>query len=319
MRLFASIVPGSIKRGWRAFRRAQKLASLGNAHRISSATLRLVIETYREMKANDAGLMAAGVAYYAVLSLVPLALALWGILGLFADSEDVTRAVESFFAVYLPDAAAAIVDEFESSDAGLNGALGVVGLLSLLWVGSAMFSAISKTINKAFAISSTRPFYLARPRALALGLGLFLLFAISVYSSLAIESFANFSIPLVSEQEFIQVVAHGPPLLLTFATFTIAYKMLPNTDTKWTYILPVAAVVTVVFEAAKFGFAIYLNRYASYDAVYGAIASVVVLMVWSYTSAYIVIIGAHVAAVYIRIREHLPAGAAAELSGGKSR
>ena len=62
----------------------------------------------RDMKRNDAGLLAAGVAYYAVLSLLPLALALWGVLGLFADSADVARAIESFFSVYLPDAAVSI-------------------------------------------------------------------------------------------------------------------------------------------------------------------------------------------------------------------
>jgi membrane protein len=274
----------------------------------------MLLEMLAEMKRNDAGLLAAGVAYYAVLSLLPLALALWGILGLFADSRRVANAIEDFFSVYLPDAAVSIVDQFQSSDAAVSSALGIVGLLSLAWVGSAMFSALSKTINRAFAIDQSRPFYLARPRALALGLALFMLFGISVYTSVALESLANFDVPIISSQRFLRAVAYIPPLLLTLATFSLAFKMLPNTKTRWSYILPVAVVSATVFEVAKFGFAVYLNRFASYDEVYGSIASVVVLMVWSYTSAYIVIAGAHAAAVYIRVREGLAAGKPAELT-----
>lgn len=257
--------------------------------------------------------MAAGVAYYAALSLLPLILALWGLLGLFADSDDVANAIESFLDVYLPNAADAVVEQFRASGTTTSNLSGIIGLLSLMWVGSTLFFAISKTINRGYRISDTRPFYLARPRALGLGLILFLLFAISLYSSFFIEAVANFDIPLIGEQEWIRQSARIPPLLLTFTTFLIAYKMLPNTTTKWSYTLPVAAITAAVFEVAKFGFAIYLNRFASYDELYGSIASVVVLLVWAYASAYIVIAGAHAGAVYIRIREGLPAGAPAEI------
>jgi membrane protein len=316
LRSATSIIPDTLRRGWGALRRAQRLAGADRADQVGSAGLRLVVETFREMKRDDAGLIAAGVAYYAVLSLLPLAMALWGVLGLFADSAQVANAIESFFAVYLPGSASNVVDQFRSSDVATSGILGAIGLLSLMWVGSAMFTAVSKAINRAFRISESRPFYLAKPRALALGLGLFALFGISVYSSVVIESLANFDVPVIGELGFVAVVAHLPPLLLTLATFTIAYKMLPNTRTSWRHTLPVAAVGATVFEAAKFGFAIYLSRFANYDQVYGSIASVIVLMVWSYTSAYIVIAGAHVTAVYIRIREGLPSGAPAELNKG---
>ena len=55
-------IPGSITRAWSTFQRVQRLATAGNAHRIQSSGLRFVVETFREMKRNEAGLLPAAAA-----------------------------------------------------------------------------------------------------------------------------------------------------------------------------------------------------------------------------------------------------------------
>ena len=77
------------------------------------------------------GLMAAGVAYYAVLSLFPLTLLLLSIMRLFTDSATARANLENFFSVYLPDSVG-FVDQISGQDAELSGLLGIVGVIGLI-------------------------------------------------------------------------------------------------------------------------------------------------------------------------------------------
>ncbi len=264
-----------------------------------SPFVRTAAETVKQIKRDDVTLMAAGVAYYAVLSLFPLTLLMLSILRFFTDSATARRNLENFFSVYLPDSVG-FVDQISRQDAGVSGLLGLVGIAGLLWGGTAMLSALTRAINRAFGVRSHLPFYKERPQAVLVGLGIITAFAFSLFGSAAIESVSQFSVPVIGELAWVQVFARFLPFAVTFTTFTLVYKVLPNAKTRWRNILPAALLAAVMFELAKVVFLVYLNRVASFE-VYGGMTLLVVLMVWSYFSAFVVLVGAELVAVRRRM------------------
>mgnify|MGYP001599164108 CR=1 FL=1 len=83
--------------------------------------------------------------------------------------------------------------------------------------------------------------------------------------------------------------------LLILAVFLFLYKIIPNTKTYWRHIWPGALLAAVLFEIARtlfILFILFLYDFAGYQFIYGSIASIIVLLVWIYYSAFIVILGA---------------------------
>lgn len=262
---------------------------------IQSPWVRNAAETVRQIKRDDVTLLSAGVAYYAILSIFPLTLLLLAILRFFTDAATSRARLEEFFAVYLPDSVD-FVDQISRPNTGVSGLLGLVGVLGLLWSGTAMISALTRAVNRAFGIRQDLPFYKDRPKSILLGLGVLTAFGISLFGSAAIEAISNFSVPVLGQQEWVRVFARFLPFSVTFATFALIYKVLPRTRTEWRNVLSVALVGALAFEATKILFLLYLNRLATFE-IYGSMALLVVLMVWSYISAFVVLVGAELVAV----------------------
>jgi len=79
--------------------------------------------------------------------------------------------------------------------------------------------------------------------------------------------------------------------LLVLAVFLLLYKLVPFTKTYWHYIWPGALLAAVLFEIARTLFVFYLENFANYQLIYGSIASIIILLVWIYYSAFIMVSG----------------------------
>ena len=273
---------------------------------------RLVVRTAGELRADDATHMAAGVAYYAVLSLFPLLLALIAGLSLALRSDTVEAELFDFFETYLPGSVE-LLEKNITAAAPVRGAIGLLGLLGLLWSASAIFGAISRAVNRAWDVHRDRPFYVAKLRHLAMAAGVGILFILSLMITTALQTLGGVTLPGVGSLSFLgnTVVSIGGrvlPFLLSFAIFTLIYKFIPNTKTFWRYVWPGALLAAVLFELAKSVFILYLDRFANYQAVYGSIGSVIALLVWMYLSAFVLILGAEVSTEYGRMREGVDPG-----------
>jgi membrane protein len=88
------------------------------------------------------------------------------------------------------------------------------------------------------------------------------------------------------------------PLLVSILTFTIFYWIVPNTHVPVIVALAGGSFAGALWEIAKYGFSYYATHFANYSAVYGSLAGVILLLVWIYYSAIVVIMGAEVASVY---------------------
>ena len=90
--------------------------------------------------------------------------------------------------------------------------------------------------------------------------------------------------------------------------FLMLYKYLPNTKTYWRHIWPGALVAAILFEISKNVFIYYVNTFATFENVYGSLAPVVALLLWSYLSSLILILGAELSSEYGRLREGVERG-----------
>lgn len=262
--------------------------------------VQLVVHITKGLGVHDASHMAAGVAYYAVLSLFPLILGLISVLGFFLPSETVQEELFDFFRTNLPES----IDVLERNIEGviqLRGPLGLLSLLGLLWSGSAMFGAISRAINRASNIRQERPFLIRKLHdvLMALSMGILLLLSLGMTSIFTILS--HTSLPLSGA--IINFAAILLALLVNGAIFLLMYKLIPNVKTYWRYVWPGAVLAAFLFEVAKIMFLLYLSHFANYELIYGSVGSVIVLLLWIYISAFILILGAEFNYQYGLMRE----------------
>lgn len=267
--------------------------------------VQLVVRTAQELGADDATHMAAGVAYYAILSLFPLLLGLIALFGLFLPSETLQEGLFDFFERNLPGA----VDVLERNITDviqLRGAVGLLGLVGLFWSASAMFGAIGRATNRAWDIHQDRPFHIRKLRDLAMALGTGILFLLSLGATAVLSILSGMDLPGVGAASNFGAGLLG--FLFSLAIFLAIYKFIPNTKTFWRYVWPGALLAAILFEIAKSLFVLYLSYFADYASVYGSVGSVIALLVWIYISAFILILGAEFSAEYGRMREGVSRG-----------
>ena len=265
----------------------------------------LLVRTVRELGHDDASHMAAAISYYGILSLFPLLLGLIAILGLFLPSETVHQELLDFFRRNLPGSIQVLEDNIHGV-IRLRGTLGLLSFLGLLWTGSSMFSAVNWSINRAWDIDHDRPFIQRKLMDIAMALSVGILFLLSLGATTLFNILESAD---VLEINFVvDLGTRFLGFLFSIAIFLTIYKFVPNTRTLWRNVWPGALLAAVLFEIAKSLFVLYLNSFANYKSVYGAVAAVIVLMVWIYISAFILILGAEFSSEYSHMGQHLGQG-----------
>jgi membrane protein len=269
----------------------------------------------RGMFRVEATHLAAGVAYYTLLSLFPLVLGLLAILGIVLTPQETQQEFLDFVTINLPGSRV-FAEENVSGLVDLRGALGIGAFLGIIWTAIVGFGAVARAVNRAWGIRQNPPFYTAKPLHAFMALVVGTLFLVSTAISSAIElqtgSTREFGVPL---QELFQVSGighislHLVPLSITFLIFLIIYRFTPNCKTFWRYVWPGALIAAVMFETAKVLFLWYLENVVDYTLIYGSVASIIVLMLWVFVSAMILMLGAQIGSEYTKLQLGLERGA----------
>ena len=265
----------------------------------------LCYRTFKETQADDATHMAAGVAYYTILSLFPLALAIMAVFAPLLESDDVRGQVLTFAESYLPGSAEALSINLALTP-GVRGVQGALSLIGLFWSASALFGAVSRAVNRAWDIHRDRPFYIAKARHIAMAMGVGFLFFSSVTITSTLQFLNVIYLPVFGEVELlsarrVQLLARLLPFVFSLGIFLLIFKYVPNTKTYWRYVWPGAVLTAMTFEMSKSLFIFYVAAFADYGRVYGALGSIVVLQVWVYVSALLLIVGAEFTSEYGRM------------------
>lgn len=242
------------------------------------------------------GLVAAGVAFFALLAIFPGIAALLAIAGLVVDPEQVASMLESSTTA-LPPAAREILMGQVREVAG-DGASGL-NLAAIAGIAVAVYSAsrgvanLIAGLNVAYEEEETRGFLALT--ALTLALTLFLLVAISVVIAALAVLPAVLSV-VGQDETFTTVIeiARWPILLVVAATlFTVLYRLGPSRRAaRWRWLAPGGALACMVWIAATAGFSWYVETLGSYAETFGALAGVIVLLLWLWLSAFAVLTGA---------------------------
>jgi membrane protein len=139
---------------------------------------------------------------------------------------------------------------------------------------------------------------------MVLGVVVLLLLSMGLTSLLSILTQSDVSLPSGALDFTLRLFS----FLIMLAVFLTIYRYVPNTRVLWRHVWLGALAAAIAFEIAKTLFATYLTAWASYQQIYGQVASLIVILVWVYISALIIIIGSELSAQYSRMRYKLDIG-----------
>ena len=255
---------------------------------------------------------AGALSYTTVFALVPLTVAVFGILSAFPVFQDWSERLRSYiFANFVPAAGEAIEGYLTSFAANASSLTGV-GIIALIVSALLMMYSIEDAFNRIFRVTrSRRPVSRFVVYWTVLSLGPML-----VVAGLALSTYL-FALPLVAEIDRDLALSNRllvlVPALVTWIALTLSYAVVPNTNVRWRHAAMGALIATILFELGKRGFALYLTNVPSYQRIYGAFAVLPIFLIWVYLSWNIVLLGASLAAVLSSFRYHseerkLPAG-----------
>jgi membrane protein len=250
--------------------------------------------TMKEAKQDQVPLLAAGVAFYALLSLFPAIIAGVSIYGLVADPQTVRDQINRLAQSLSPETAKLIGQQIEQITAGAGGALGVatvLGILTALWSASSGMKALITGVNLAYDETETRKFAKLRGLSIVLTLGAMALLAIAGATIAGFPPIAD-NLP-VALQWVVAILRFVVLAALLIFGLAVLYRYAPDRDEpRWTWVSWGSAIAALLWVLASIGFSIYANAFGNYNKTYGALAGVIILMFWLFLTAYVVLLGA---------------------------
>lgn len=252
---------------------------------------------------------AASIAYYSLLSLFPLFLLAFALLGRATADASNRNAVLAFVLRYFParfDFITAQLDAFRTSRV----TLGIAGTVALVWGALGFFGAISTAVNYAWGVETQRSFWKHK---------LFSFLMLVVAGSILLVALLLVSAShVVGASWFAEVPARFPGLLvlrsltIRYATTVLfivvvglVYYFVPNAEVRFRDVWIGALVTGLLWKGALEGFSWYVRDMTRFTRINGSIAAVVVFLVWVYTQAVILLYGVEFTAAYARLAREI--------------
>lgn len=272
------------------------MAALLARFRVPLSWSELLKRTYKETLADDVFNLAAQQAYYFFFALFPALLALISIASFF-PIENLTGEINAMLQRVAPKAVTDIVTEQIRKIGETNaGGILTVAFLFTLWSSSSAVVAVCNTLNAAYDITESRPWWKVRLTAIGLTIGLAVFILVSMTLVVAGPALA---------EKVAEAMRLGPvftwswkilqwPLVFVLVTTAVAlvYYFAPDAEQEWTWITPGSVLATLLWVIASLGFRFYVSNFTNYNETYGAIGGVMVLLLWFYVSGIALLVGA---------------------------
>lgn len=260
--------------------------------------LQVARRSLKEMGQDHVTLIAGGVAYSWFLALFPGLIAAVMIYGLVTDPAQVQRQIDSM-AAGLPQSAQDLLSEqmttiASGSSSSLSFGL-IVSLALALWSASAGMAGLVEAVNIAYDEEEGRNFFVKRGLALLLTIGFIVFLAVSiglvVVVPIVMESLGLGVVATVAAQ----VVRWVGLVLLMMAALALLYRIGPDRDSpRLAWVSQGAITATVLWVVASVLFSFYVDNFGSYGETYGSLAGVIVLLLWLWITAVVVLLGAEI-------------------------
>jgi len=256
----------------------------------------VLVRTFVEAKADQVPLLAAGVAFFGLLALVPALVAFVSLYGLLADPGDVARHVGDLLGAAPGEVRDLVENQLEALTEDADGSIGVglaAGLAVALWSASSGMKHLIEALNTAYDEEEGRGFFRLRGLALLLTVGAVLFLVVAMVVLTVVPTLLEGS-ALGSAAETALSILRWPALAAAFAAgLAVMYRYAPSRDeAEWRWVTPGAVVATLLWLVASAGFSLYVSSFGSYNETYGSLGGVVIAMLWLFITAYVVILGA---------------------------
>ena len=273
----------------------------------------LLKRTFKEVGEDHLAAFAGNLAYKGLFALFPFLVFLLSLLGLFGAPDLLEDLIEQARGV-LPGGAVAFLEDQLLTIAGsrAQGAFtvgAVVSILLAVWGVSGAFRSVMEAMNVMYEVEEDRPFWkqLLISVFLSLGIASLLLVALGlVVFGPAIGGAIADSVGLGSVFQIVWNIVQWPVLIfLVVLAFALVYYYAPDVEQRFRWVSPGSILAVVMWLLFSLAFSLYVNRFGSFNATYGSLAGIVILMLYIYYSTFILLIGAELNQV---IEEHIPEG-----------
>lgn len=249
-----------------------------------ASTVRSVIDLARQQNLTY---MAAGLAYYAFVSILPLLLLIVSVAS-FIGGEQLADRVVALIDQQLSASGQQAVAQTLTDTTG-RGAASVVGLLALIWSSLRLFRGLNMGVEQMYPNEPDSSLPKQFLEAIIVGLGLIIAIMLAVIVTVVL-SVPSLDIP------FADVLGTGILVVLLALAFIPIYYVLVPVDATVTGVLPGAVVAAIGWVFLQAGFSVYASNAGQYGA-YGAIGAVLLFVTWLYFASVVVLLGAAVNAV----------------------
>ncbi|APX88401.1 ribonuclease BN [Brevirhabdus pacifica] len=249
-----------------------------------------------EIGEDHVGLIAAGVAFYGLLALFPGITACMAIAGLLTEPTTIVDQLDRIGQLLPPEAASIIITQARDVAGSQEGGLGlaaVLGIALAIWSASKGVGSLIEGLNVAYDESEKRGF--VKLKLVTLGLTVMLVFGLLVGLSTSLVVPAILS--AIGLGAMVEFLLGGLTWVVMFALtifgLAVFYRYGPSRDKpEWRWVTPGAAVACVLWLIGSAGFAWYVANFGSYNETFGTLGGAIILLMWLWLSAYIVLLGA---------------------------
>ena len=248
---------------------------------------------------------AASIAYCSLLSLFPLLLLAFSLLGQAAADPGDRNAVLEFVLRYFPSNLEFITAQLDAFR-GSTVTFGVAGTISLVWGALGVFGAVTTAVNYAWGVESRQSFWKHKLTSFLMLIvaGVLLLIALLLVSASQI----------VGASWFAEILARFPALavlrglsvrsattLLFIVVVAFIYYFVPNAEVRFRDVWPGAIVTGLLWRGALSAFSLYVRDMSRFTRVNGSIAAVLVFLIWVYVQAILLLYGVEFTVAHARL------------------
>ncbi len=251
---------------------------------------------FADIGRDNVSLMAAGIAFYGLLSLAPGFTALVALYGLVFDPSQVQAQVAAMEGMIPEEARKLIADQLTTIVQGSSSSLGVSFVVSLalaIWSANSGTSALMQALNVAYGEREKRGVLRYYGMALLLTVAAVLFGILSLILVAIIPAVVGL-LPLGDFGKKLVDWIRWPVLTILFATgLSVVYRYAPSrNEPRWSWVSWGAVTATILWIIGSALFSLYVEKFATYNKTYGSLGAVVVLLMWLWLSAYAVLVGA---------------------------
>ncbi|WP_413242907.1 virulence factor BrkB family protein [Pseudidiomarina sp.] len=234
--------------------------------------------------------IAGYLTFVSLLALVPLLVVMFSIFSAFPMFDQIREQIESFLFSNLVPTSSEVIEEYLNRFIGNVSEMTVVGAIFVIVVAINLISTIDSTINRIWRTDQRRRLAIA----LAVYWMILTLGPLLIGSGVAVSSY------LISLTDFAEQYVTGirgflfntVPFVMSVLAFLLLYVMMPNRVVRVRHAVWGALLAASLFELSKLGFGYYITSFTTYEAIYGALAALPILLIWIFLFWTIVLLGA---------------------------